>query len=53
MSVPGSVVSELRQNPGAEHHAKSGKTAVDLGVRVFLKSRCELRPNPWWVVAKR
>src|SRR3989442_7643913 len=43
MGEAGSVVAELRQNPGAEHDAKSGKTAVDLGVRVLLKTGSQLR----------
>ena len=38
MGEAGSVIAELRQNPGAEDDAKSGKTAVDLGVRVLLKT---------------
>jgi hypothetical protein len=37
MGEAGSVVAELRQNPGAEDDAKSGKTAVDLGLRGLLK----------------
>src|SRR2546428_2574910 len=43
MGKAGSVVAELRQNPGAEHDAKSGKTAVDLGVRVLLKTGAQFR----------
>src|SRR5205807_6720506 len=43
MSEAGSVVAELGQNPGAEDDAKSGKTAVDLGVRVLLKTGGQLR----------
>jgi hypothetical protein len=43
MGKAGSVVAEFRQNPGAEDDAKSGKTAVDLGVRVLLKTGGQLR----------
>src|SRR2546425_11133079 len=42
MGKAGSVVTELRQNPGAEDDAKSRKTAVDLGVRVLLKTGGQL-----------
>ena len=36
--IAGPVVTELRQDPGAEDHTKSGQTAQDLGVRVIFKS---------------
>jgi hypothetical protein len=37
------VVAELSQNPGAEDYSKSRQTANDLGVRVCLKRRGQLR----------
>ncbi len=43
MCKAGSVVPEPRQDPGAEHNAKSRLTAVDLSVRVPFKTRGQFR----------
>jgi hypothetical protein len=42
IGVAGRVVPELREHPGAEDQAESGKTAQDLGVRVTFKTLREL-----------
>jgi hypothetical protein len=42
IGVAGPVVAELAEGPGAEDIAESGKTEVDLGVRVAPKRALEL-----------
>jgi len=46
IDVAGRVVPELREDPGAEDGAESGKTGDDLGVRVSFKTLGELGLEP-------